>query len=66
MQGMFFAAQLRFPLLQTVYQMSPFPWTTISELREKYTYDIHPFSTFNGNKKSDKKHPQKHGESALY
>jgi len=42
-------------LIETVYQISSFPWSTISDLREKYTYDIHPFSTFNADKKLEKK-----------
>ena len=32
--------------------MAPFPWTSLDDLREKYTYDIHPFATF---KASDRK-----------
>ena len=31
---------------QTVFTLAPFPYRKVGELREKYTYDIHPFSTF--------------------
>ena len=34
--------------------MAPFPWATVTELREKYTYDIHPFATFKTEKKTEK------------
>ncbi|XP_029417380.1 TBC1 domain family member 30 isoform X2 [Nannospalax galili] len=30
-------------LMQTVYSMAPFPFPQLSELREKYTYNITPF-----------------------
>ena len=33
-------------LFQTVFTLAPFPYRKVVELREKYTYDIHPFSTF--------------------
>eukprot|EP00794_Sanderia_malayensis_P005946 gene5946-6636_t len=33
-------------LMQTVFSIAPFPYKKVAELREKYTYDIHPFSTF--------------------
>lgn len=42
-------------LMQAVYQMAPFPWTCLIDLREKYTYDIHPFSTFTAEKDESKK-----------
>lgn len=42
-------------LMQTVYQMAPFPWPFLIELREKYTYDIHPFTTFRTDKKGSTK-----------
>ncbi|XP_065640888.1 TBC1 domain family member 30 isoform X2 [Hydra vulgaris] len=41
-------------LIQSVYQMASFPWKMLVELREKYTYDIHPFTTFNTEKKAEK------------
>jgi len=31
--------------------MAPFPWVELDESREKYTYDIHPFSTFRSDKR---------------
>ncbi|KXJ16227.1 TBC1 domain family member 30 [Exaiptasia diaphana] len=31
-------------LMQTVYSVAPFPLPGLAELREQYTYDIHPFS----------------------
>ncbi|XP_060050974.1 TBC1 domain family member 30 isoform X2 [Erinaceus europaeus] len=31
-------------LMQTVYSMAPFPFPQLAELREKYTYNITPFS----------------------
>ena len=34
--------------------MASFPWKMLVELREKYTYDIHPFTTFNTEKKIEK------------
>ncbi|XP_066915732.1 TBC1 domain family member 30-like [Clytia hemisphaerica] len=41
-------------LMQAVYQMASFPWVELTELREKYTYDIHPFTTFREEKKREK------------
>ena len=36
--------------------MAQFPWQQVEDLREKYTYDIHPFSTFNNdNDRAEKK-----------
>lgn len=29
-----------------MFTLAPFPYRKVGELREKYTYDIHPFSTF--------------------
>ena len=50
--------------------MAPFPWTAISDLREKYTYDIHPFTTFRAERKNERKNmtrplvkQQQHGKS---
>ena len=34
--------------------MASFPWVELTELREKYTYDIHPFTTFRAEKKREK------------
>ena len=48
-----------FYFVQTVYQLSPFPWSELTELREKYTYDIHPFTTFRTEKKRAKLKAQK-------
>ncbi|XP_038636477.1 TBC1 domain family member 30 isoform X2 [Scyliorhinus canicula] len=31
-------------LMQTLYSMAPFPFPQLAELREKYTYNINPFS----------------------
>ncbi|XP_065067320.1 TBC1 domain family member 30-like isoform X2 [Rhopilema esculentum] len=45
-------------LMETVFTLAPFPYRKIVELREKFTYDIHPFSTFgkdNSNEKSSGK-----------
>lgn len=39
--------------------MAQFPWSAVSELREKYTYDIHPFATFRADRKGDRKSSQK-------
>ena len=39
---------------QTVFSLAPFPYRKVVELREKYTYDIHPFSTF-GKDNSDER-----------
>ena len=55
-------------LMQTVYQMAPFPWNLLKELREKYTYDIHPFTTFKTDKKekqASERNPPRPGESNL-
>ena len=55
-------------LMQTVYQMAPFPWNLLKELREKYTYDIHPFTTFKTDKKekqNSQKAPPRPGKSML-
>ncbi len=41
------AIELLTLLLQTVFSIAPFPYRKVAELREKFTYDIHPFSTFN-------------------
>jgi len=38
--------------------MAPFPWVELDESREKYTYDIHPFSTFRSDKRKEKKKAQ--------
>ena len=47
-------------LMQTVYQMAPFPWNLLKELREKYTYDIHPFTTFKTDDKKEGKQASEH------
>lgn len=43
---------LIYDLLQMVYNMAPFPYPKIVELREKYTYNIHPLAN---NASSEKK-----------
>lgn len=45
-----------------VYQMAPFPWPELIELREKYTYDIHPFTTFRAEKKRARLKAQKQAQ----
>ena len=45
--------------------MAPFPWPLLVELREKYTYDIHPFTTFKTDKKAAARAPPKPGKSKL-
>ena len=45
--------------------MAPFPYRKVVELREKYTYDIHPFSTF-GKDNSDERSNGRQGILVLF
>jgi len=39
--------------LQFIYSCAPFPMQQLPELREKYTYNIRPFSSAGGSKKAN-------------
>ncbi len=39
-----YAGYIYYYCLQTIYSMAPFPFPQLTDLREKYTYNITPFT----------------------